>query len=269
MNINWSRMAEPQDDGYDTQIALDLAKTEPFGPPFAPSEDAVTICDGQVAVDYIKHNRIPNTVPAPRDHPNIPRALDLVRRWPPVYAQFKAIMTVLHPLDLIQHPANGLGSSSHHEEHIFGSMYGTVYDPRGLAQACVHELAHNKLRALGVWLTQANRLILNDPNDLFVSPVVTTRKRPMTAVLHAQYSFIHITALDVICVQTESDRREQAIWLQFLKRNVPRMEQGYAEIERHIQVDAAGDAFITGFMAWSRRVLDRGAALLAEHGLKA
>jgi hypothetical protein len=51
-----------------------------------------------------------------------------------------------------------------------------------------------------------------------------------------------------------------------LARNVPRMQAGFAEIEKNIQADAAGEVFIDAFMTWSRDVLDRGQAVLDAGG---
>ena len=48
------------------------------------------------------------------------------------------------------------GSASHAFESHVGTMCATVADPVGLAQALVHELAHTKLRCLGIWLESAD-----------------------------------------------------------------------------------------------------------------
>ena len=128
-------------------------------------------------------------------------------------------------------------------------------------------MAHQKLRALGVSLLQAARLIVNDPAKLFRSPIITNRKRPMTAVVHAQYSFIYVTALDVAIFDASDmpeDQKRLAIFL--LARNVPRMEAGYEEIAAHVETDTDGARFIETFMEWSRRVLSRGREMLDANG---
>ena len=86
-------------------------------------------------------------------------------------------------------------------------------------------------------------------------------------LLHAQYSFIHVTALDVAihdAADTPQEQKRLAVLL--LARNVPRMEAGFAEIAAHVETDADGARFIAAFMDWSRQVLARGRAILDANG---
>jgi hypothetical protein len=53
--VDWSRMAEPQNDGYDTEMTLRLAehgvtplRTEPYRR--RPVDGAATLCAGAVAI---------------------------------------------------------------------------------------------------------------------------------------------------------------------------------------------------------------------------
>src|SRR5260221_11585139 len=90
-----------------------------------------------------------------------------------------------------------LGSSSHSDEAEFGIIYASVESPLCLAQAMVHEMAHHKLRALGISAESATRLITNDPAQLFDCPIRKDRKRPMIALFHEEYTFVHVTCLDL------------------------------------------------------------------------
>ena len=49
----------------------------------------------------------------------------------------------------------------------------------------------------------ATAIVGNDPAQRHVSPIVKDRTRPMTAVLHAQYSYVHVTALDLHMLEAE------------------------------------------------------------------
>jgi len=88
----------------------------------------------------------------------------------------------------------------------------------------------------------------------------------MTAVLHAQYSFIHVTALDLHMLAAAEGERERQFILMLLARNVPRMQAGYQEVARHIRTDEPGRLFVEAFMDWSRGVLQRGQAELDRNG---
>jgi hypothetical protein len=278
--IDWSRAAAPQHDQYDSLLALDLASstTTPERPaPFVrrPVGNAPTIFDGAVAVRYV----LPGTPGAPIfangpvDHPNIEAAVEYVRRWPVAFEQFRLLMDSFHPLVRTDVAASdyreGFGSYSGSFDTMLGTLFATVFDPIGLAQAFVHEMGHNKLRAFGVNFESAYRLVLNRPDELYVSPVIKDRLRPMTAVLHAEYSFTYITALDIELIRNESDEERLQLLLRLLKRNLARIEEGLDEIKQHIRVDEDGEAFMAGLYAWigelivqSHQILQNNAALV-------
>lgn len=274
--VDWTKMAAPQADGYDTDVTLQLARhgSSPLrNSPHcrkAPGE-AATICDGKVAVRNLPQRSIASDklLGASLDHPNLNAAATFLARWPAAYDQFKALIDTVYPYTSPEQSRLGtlaLGSSSHSYEDDFGSVHATVDCPLGLAQALVHEMAHQKLRALGVSLESAARLIINPAAQMFESPIRKDRRRPMTAVFHAQYSFIYVTALDLNMLATAENKREQQLILMLLARNVPRMQAGHTEIEKHIEVDSAGAQFLDAFMCWSRDVLSEGEATLQACG---
>jgi hypothetical protein len=278
-SIDWSRMAEPQDDQYDTQIALEFAMTRrsPLRSELyvrRPLGDSPTIFDGAVAVRHIR-NRCPDPfrhVNGPLDHPNIALAAEFVRRWPTVFTQFRTLMDSFNPMIDLTIPRERYGtwrgSSSHSEESMFGTMFGTFYDPLGLAQAFVHEMAHQKLRALGISVETTTGLITNPPSELYASPIRKDKLRPMSAVFHAEYSFIYVTALDIKMIEAENQQQNITKLLSLLARNVRRMEEGLSVIQKHIKVDSDGRIFIDAFFNWAECVINKGNALLASHSVQ-
>lgn len=276
-NIDWARMAEPQDDQYDTRMTLELATTttSPLRPePYVrrATDGLPTIAGTEVAVRYLDQRDLPapRFLPAPADHPNLRKALDYLQRWPAAYEQFLALIDSVHPcVDSTIHPSMRemlSGSCSHSHEWWFGTVCVTVDHPIGCAQAIVHEMAHQKLRALGVSVEEAWRLVANEPTELFPSPIRIGVNRPMTAVLHAQYSFIYIVELDLRMLEGESDPAVRDHILQLLMRNVVRMEAGYETLARNIRTDSSGAPFIEAFLAWARRAIERGYAVLNANG---
>lgn len=278
MRIEWNRMAEPQDDLHDSRVVWDLVTTTTSPVRRVPHrrrlpQGAPTLFDGAVAIRYIADvpPGAPQNANGPLQHPNMEQAVEYVRRWPAAYQQFRMLMDTFHPMIDTRIPLERwnvqLGSNSHSDEDKFGTMYATVFDPIGTAEAMVHEMAHNKLRGLGIYVEAAQRLITNAPDQLFESPIRKDRMRPMTAVLHAQYSFIHVTQLDLKMLAVETDTRVRDGILSMLAWNVPRMELGYDEIRSSIRVDAMGQMFIDGFFAWSDRVIEEGNQALREMGV--
>ena len=274
--VDWARMAEPQDDGYDTDVTLRLAENgvTPLRPlPYRrrSTDGEATFCDGAVAVRQapVLGLMTDTLLPARVDHPNIAIGGALLSRWPNAYAQFSRLIDTVYPYTDPEQARMGdqaLGSSSHSYEEDFGSVHATVDNALGFAQALIHEMAHQKLRALGVSFETAERLITNDPSEEFESPIRKDRTRPMSAVVHAQYSFIHVTALDLHMLAKANGQREREFILMLLARNVPRMQLGYEEVVTHVKTDEAGRHFIEAFMNWSRDVLQRGQAELDANG---
>lgn len=276
-SIDWERMVEPQRDQYDTRMTLALATTS--GSPLRPepyvrrSADGLpTIAGTDVAIRYLDQRELapPRFALAPADHPNLPKAIDYLRRWPEAYEQFLALIDSVHPCTdpTIPEGMRGAvsGSCSHSHEWWFGTVCVTVDDPIGCAQALVHEMAHQKLRALGVSVEKAWRVVANDPAELFPSPIRIGVARPMTAVLHAQYSFIYIVELDLRMLAAERDPAARDHILQLLLRNVVRMEAGYETLARNIRTDDAGAPFVDTFLAWARRAIDAGYDALNTNG---
>jgi HEXXH motif-containing protein len=273
--VDWPRMAAPQHDGYDTDITLRLAEhgSTPSRLPYKrrPVDGDATMCDGMVAVRQAPERGLmtDRIVPARLNHPNLAIGAAFLARWPAAYSQFARLVDTVYPyVDPVQASMGeaALGSSSHSYEDQFGSVHATVDNALGFAQAMIHEMAHQKLRALGVAVESADRLVANDPSERFDSPIRKDQTRPMTAVLHAQYSFIYVTALDLHMLAAADGERERQSILMLLARNVPRMQAGYQEVARHIRTDEPGRLFVDAFMDWSRDVLQRGQAELDANG---
>ncbi len=274
--VDWSRMAEPQKDGYDTEMTLRMAghgvtplRTQPYRR--RPIDGAATFCDGNVAIRPAPELGLmtDKILPAGLDHANLAAGAALLARWPTAYAQFRRLVDTVYPYTDPQQARMGeaaLGSSSHSYEEDFGSIHATVDNALGFAQALIHEMAHQKLRALGVSIETADRIIANDPSQRFESAIRKDQMRPMTAVFHAQYSFIHVTALDLYMLAASQSERERQYILMLLARNVPRMQEGYEEVSRHIETDAAGRLFVDAFMKWSADILQCGHAELNASG---
>ncbi len=278
MIIDWRRCAEPQADEHDTQAALQLVTTTTSPLRKVPHRrrlpmGAPTIFDGAVAVRYVAETcpDHPRNQNGPLRHRHIDRAVEYVRRWPLGFKQFRALMDTFHPMiDASVAPSEygvKLGSNSHSDEDKWGTMYATIFDPIGLAEAFMHEMAHNKLRALGVYVNTAQRIVANPPEEMYESPIRKDRMRPMSAVLHAQFSFIYVTQMDLHMLIPETDARARNGMLSLLAHNVPRMELGFDEIRRSLRTDLIGQQFVDGFFEWSERLLAEANRVLEENGV--
>jgi hypothetical protein len=266
--IAWERMAEPQDDQYDTEVTLALALSDGYrrrelrlGPP---------LLDGAIALvpdpDLLF---APDCKPADPGHPNVERAEGLLRRWPAVFAQCRKLrdtIVLFHhrsfTTDQVVGSVCGPGSRG------FGSIAATVNHHVGLAEAIVHEMGHHKLRALGVDFERAGRLVRNPRGLTYPSPIRYDCLRPMTAVLHAQYSYTYIIQLDLKILQAREDRdRDAQIVSGSVAVILPKLEFGLEILKKHLESDPAGDAFVAGLYSWTDRLLAEGEDWLQEYGV--
>lgn len=261
--IAWRRLAEPQPDQYDTLIALDLRQRRGYA---RQEVGAGPSCfDGQVAIRNEPPEAVsfpPACVPAPPDHPNIARACELVRLWPTVFRQFQllidsvSVFTYRHDTSVSSHAGRR------------GAIAATVDNAVAFAECLVHEMAHHKLRALGVEIESAERLVRNPPTQKFKSPIRLDCLRPMSAVVHAEYSYTYVAALDIEIVRSGSacaDDRSAAAHA--LARHLPKLEFGIHVIRDHAEVDEPGAAFMEAWLAWLGRVFTAGKQTLDAWGI--
>lgn len=235
--IDWSRVAAPQTDGYDIDVALSFI--EPF-----PKVDRI---------QTITRSLDPTLTAAPVDHPNIKLAENLLSLWPEGFNSFQKLIYCFYPLNV--EGMQGRGSICGSDESKPGEMYATVYSVAGLADAFVHELGHQKLRYLGVKFERAERLITNSPDEMYVSPLRKDKLRPMTAVFHAMYSYSYITQLDLIMYEHEQDEREKAGHLDAIETNYNRLLEGESVLRPNLKTDEDGARFFRGYFDWLDKIL--------------
>ncbi len=264
-SISWDRLAEPQEDQYDSLVVLELARrrgyvrSEPGG--------GATFFDGKIALRNDGPPPGPDCVATGADHPNIAATGELVRSWPAVFTQLQLL---IESVSVFLHTGSpylddGVGSSSGSAGSEFGMVSSTVNSAVGFAGSLVHEMAHHKLRALGVQFESAERLIRNPPEQKFRSPVRYDCLRPMAAVLQGQYAFTYSAAMCLAILRPRKNpARDRRIAEEALAVKLPKLVFGLEVLKRHAKVDAEGGTFLEGLFAWTYRLLDEGLALLKE-----
>ena len=266
--MDWRRLAEPQPDAYDSDVALDIITAAGYAPHSWPA--GPTCFDGQVAIGD-DGPFVPGSEPADPEHPNIQRACDLIGLWPAAYTQCQRLLERISVYRDISHSEDRiLGAASQIGSRGFGNIKITVNNHVGAAEGIVHELAHCKLQALGVDVEAASRLIVNPPDQLCKSPVRHDCLRPVTAVLHAQYSYTYVLALDVAIVAAGLEaERDHAVVAGSIARFLPMLDYGRSVLEREAELDDAGAPFLDGLFEWHTRLRDAGSELLERYGVEA
>jgi hypothetical protein len=269
-SVDWLRVAEPQADCYDSTVVLSLLEAEVAGA-FKQEIGLPTFADGTISLtqDPIL-NGFGGCRSAPLDHPNVITAERLLRLWP---EGFKQCQLLLCSIGLSESDELGsdqvVGSICGPGSYGFGSIAVTVNHHMGLAEGIVHEMAHHKLRALGVEFESAKRIVANSTQDRFRSPIRYDCLRPMTAVLHAQYSYTYIANLDLAVITRDlSDQmRRLAVLKDSLAVIIPKLEFGMEVLRDNWEYDEEGKLFAEGLFCWCERIISDGRRLLKEFGI--
>lgn len=262
-SIAWTRMARPQRDGYDTDALLELHRRAP-----APWHASGARLGGPLEIGICGPPllRPPRFLPAARPFGALGEAIGLVAAWPEMEAQWLRIVSRIQPFTDVETTAQGgkppIGSCSHNESARLGLIGLTVDCPLGAAQALVHETAHHKLRIMGVDNEAAIRLLANDPSQMYFSPIVG-RPRPMTAILHAHYSFMHVLELDLRLLEAETEEGRRRDLHGLLARNAPRVADMTATLRAAAHPDRDGESFLAALLGWADENLRAAADLLA------
>lgn len=271
-NNQWATLARPM-GGVDTELILEVMKRR--GYERRPVGDAPTVFDGLVAIRGLEppHELEGHCEPGFLEHPNLGRASGLLDAWPEGRAQFISLIDTIYPISKLRVSIKAfpdaadqsgqlvLGSASHSEWSKWGSLYCTTYDPIGTAQAYVHELAHQKLRALDVHILEATTLFRNKADELYPSPVRKDKVRPISAVLHATYSWLYICELDLRMLekfgQEEGDESSRVLFEHYLSRNLPRLHQGAKALVEHASPTRGGEMFLEAVLLWIEELFER------------
>lgn len=272
LDIDWARLAEPQEDGYDTAVLLELLKTGHYAErqqPAPPAGDPVWV-DGRARwmVELPPEKRpSPDYELLPPDDSFVRGGLQLLDLWPAARRQSADILIGLCPLTMLAYASRrggGHGGSCGHFGDDFGWIYCTADDTWGFAEGIVHEMGHWKLRALGMWFEDWTPLILDHkPDELFVSPVRKDKARPMGAVLHAQYSYIHVARISTLTLRATQEPQKQDVDWAELQLN--RITEGQGTLREHARgTSGVGELFLRGVDEWTTRVLEEGRAIVAD-----
>lgn len=264
MTIRWELIAKPQADGSDTAATLERLKSGRYA-------DKVIVADGPPVwpqgrarwATALAELPMPAFKLLPPDDPRVSTGLALLDLWPDARQQAADLLMAICPLTQGQQGGHGCCCGNYRDD--FGWIYVTADDAWGFAEGIVHEMAHWKLRAFGVWFEEWDNLLLDHSfTQMYDSPVRKDKPRPMGAVLHAQYSYVHVAEMVRRMYEAKSDADgSDAQWLQLQLR---RIAEGQETLRAHARGTlGVGDAFLVGLDDWTDEVLSAGRlALPAE-----
>ena len=280
MNIDWKRVCKPQPDQYDSHVIARLLHERHGWVKRVPQPGVPTICDGMVAVvkdptqteesiawanaqrpDYPLYNGV--------DHWNDTIAAKIdpyLRTWTEGHEMLKLFLDEFWPKWSGTMTEDTMGCVSGHYElanrwkyptsmrdMTLNAVYVTINSPQGCAEGIYHEVGHARLEALGINIENHDgRLILNTDDELYFSPIRRDKKRPMSAVIQAIYSWIIFSENDLQCATVPGTNSAQ-----YLVWNLPKIEDGLKEIQAHVRTTPEGKDFMDSYLEWGYDVCDR------------
>ena len=250
--ILWERMARPQSDGYDTAI-VNLSRRSISQPTqYTPRSGGLS----QIPLKYLEHISDSSLTPITSASSIVGRGYLLLETWPEATVQALELLDWIETGKSLRNTEDEItgsicGSSANHFRVVQSVANGCV----GYVEGIVHEMAHQKLRTFGVDIETADALITSNQPTLYPSPVRFDKPRPLSAVLHGQYSYIYVAALyEAILRKSTDEVAKNALLVTRLPSLVPRLAFG-KEILSKGQFTSEGARFLKGLDEWTDELL--------------
>jgi hypothetical protein len=112
---------------------------------------------------------------------------------------------------------------------------------------------------------RSNALILNKQGELFPSPIRYDQMRPMSAVLHAKYSYTYVLALALAIFEVSNDQNTRSrVARHSIAKYVPKLRYGYSVITSSVRATADGERFLGGLFHWTERLFEKSVRALSD-----
>lgn len=259
---DWSRFAEPQVDGSDTDAVLKFVAATGFVWPDKPAGQ--TILNAEVRVlDFVP--KLTNVAPVDIDAQFIQDVVNLLALWPVYYTQLTRLLTAVYPVlrytstpgDTAARPlviGGSYGTRGSDVSANFGQVYGTAETAHGLAECIVSSIGNWKLYTTGILTKTWDGALLTTGMDALIPAQVRVgaETAPLGAVLHAQYAILHLLDwnLRVAAAATKWQR-----WAVFgINQHAARIQRGLASIAAAKTTDD-GAVLLAGITDWSTRLV--------------
>jgi len=285
LGINWDDYIIPSTNSIDVKIFQKLLK-EDYGYESIDHEvnnTEKTIFEGKVGLkEYIYKSD--SMIACPLDHPTLKLADETLKNcWPESHSMVKNMLDFYWPTlppNRIDVPSCGCScgiygnrpwTSNKNEKMVIGVMSSANGVP-AMLEGILHELGHHKLHALG-WMLEEypGNLITNKPEEVFHSPVRFDKLRPMSAVIHAEFSYVYVTQYynKMIRWMIDNDYEfyNQIPMRAYFQRNaynLHRIGNGIHTIRENIKASVEGKKLIDAIINYGKEVWYDGYDLIKE-----
>jgi len=288
IDVDWSKMAEPQPDHSDVQDINKVAEILfDYKKPSFPGQKQ--LLDGKVGIFHTSNQYGGNVKilgPTSKYLYHLNEINDnFLKVSPKYYNSVREQLDVFVPTyDYDAKESAGLGctcgpvckayENSVKEVDVPAiGVTSTVNNYISAIDGITHETYHQRLYQIGVEMEESNlQLIGNDPTDLYHSTIRYDIMRPMTACVQAIYSYTAVTELygDIIryCLQNEEEleRWGAASLFSTSAYNVLRIYRGRDLMNNDLVTKTdAGAAYFDGFYKYLDRVINETVELMEPY----
>lgn len=288
IDVDWSKMAEPQPDSSDVadinkvaEILFDYKK------PSFPNQKQ--LLDGKVAIFHTS-NQYGGSVKILGPKSKYAFHLDeindnFLKLSPKYYNSVREQLDVFVPTyNYTAKEKAGLGCTcgpvcSAYQNSVEGvnipaiGVSSTVNNYISAMDGITHETFHQRLYQIGVEMEESNlQLIGNDPNELYNSTIRFDVKRPMTACVQAIYSYVAVTEMyaDITryCLENKEEMKKWGLGalLSTSAYNVLRIYRGRDLMNNDLVTKTnAGAAYFDGFYKYLDRVINETVELMEPY----
>lgn len=288
LNIDWSRMLEPQDDNYDVDN-ITLIANKMFGYEKPNVSNDLNFLNGKVHLfqRQVHGEEIEVDLSSEGTQTTLKEVDFLIKSLTPKYynsiTQFLDGYAPFHQKDTetsrsfigcVCGPVTRTYDTSHYLGFPAVSVTSCLFSVIGAADGIIHESWHQRLYQMGMEMEQHNQqLIGNHPDDLYNSPIRFDKKRPMSACVQAIYSYIAVSEFHKELLKYVIENKETPIGpadlgnvLSINAYNLFRIKNGYNLLSKELtSITKSGESFVHNFLLYNKRVIDELEEILSEY----
>jgi len=276
MNINWDDYIIPSMDGKDISLFREIMKENYEYEPIDHSDMEHHIFSNKVAVKF--PGEMGTLISSSPDNSSLFLLEDTFECWPEMKNMVSEMMDYFIPALRVDNEGNviddlNIGCSCgiygnapfktrKHDEPYDVTIMATVDGVVGTCEGLVHELGHYKLHAIGIDLEEwTGQLFTNEKDEVFHSPVRFDKKRPIAAVVQAEFSYIYVTEFYNKFLKWMEDNNKESYetlpidgYYQRQAYNIKRIGNGIHTIKKVAKLTDEGKRFMESFMNYAERV---------------
>lgn len=277
-SVDFSRVLQPQADGYDVDFYLALKQSQGFVKQDLP--EMLSLLDQKVKVGRWRPRQFEHEVPCDTISHYAILEVASKKAAPAFYNMVTGLLDVLTGVELRDNTEVSTLCPTARYPGAWIVLTSICADPAVALRGITHEMMHQKLISLGFgshasFLDTGDEFILNDREQLhhsIVNSYADTMQpympapigRPMAACIHGYVSFLAAAATTLQFV--EHEERRAAGYMRFVSKWSERLDDSWNAIADGARPTARGRDLLRGLEQWTEAHLRQYRAAVRQYG---